>query len=464
MTHPKSIKKVVIVGRKNTGKSTLMNALLKRKRVLSFEMEGTTRDAIEELLEWNGKGFLLVDTGGLTPTFNEKKSSEFWENKIISKIVEKYLKEADLVLFVVDGLTGPTGADEEVAQFIREKLGEESQKKVLLIVNKTEKKSTEAAITDFYSLGFPRIIPVSSKYGKGIPALRDMLLEKYGTPIETQPEDVLKWAFFGRPNVGKSSLLNAIAGEEKAIVSEVPGTTRDVIYYEFQKENSIHRIYDTPGLRKHSRVKEHIEKIMGEKAIDLLEKLVEAGVLVVDATEGLTHQDKTIASLIHRKKKAVVVALNKSDILRNRHVIKEVANSVKRGLAFLGRVKVVPTSAITKEGIDHLIREVEDTILAYRTRVKTSALNALIEETVRRHEGSLLPAKTKLLYATQVETSPPLIVMFFNKKEDIPASFLRYLRNRIQDFFGMEGGPIEFKLKEREETRKKTTSSFRKKR
>ncbi len=445
-----TLKKVVIVGRKNTGKSTLMNALLKSKRALSFELSGTTRDAVEEILTWKGKGLVLVDTGGLA----REGEKDFWEDEIISKIVEEYLKEADAVLFVVDGITGPTGADFEVAQFIREHGINES--KVILVVNKAEKKEIEENALEFYSLGFPEMHTVSAKYGKGIPHLREVLLNRYGNDVPPEPQNLIKWAFYGRPNVGKSSLLNAIVGKEKAIVSEVPGTTRDVIYHEFERNRITHRIYDTPGLRKHGKVREHIEKLMGEKGISLLERYIDIGVLVVDATDGLTHQDKTIASLIHRKKKAILVALNKTDLLPGPHFIKPLVKEIHQGLAFLGRVKVVPTSAVTREGIEELLNEVEELWQSYRTRIKTSALNTLIDEVVRKHEGSLLPAKTKLFYATQVQTAPPLIVMFFNRKDNIPKSFLRYLRNRIQDFFGMEGIPLEFKLKEREESKKKS--------
>lgn len=423
------MKIVTIVGRPNVGKSSLFNALLKKNRAVHFYTPGVTRDVVTDTLTDGEKAVELRDSGGFDPKIKP--------SKIVDKIWET-IWQSELLLFVVSAKEGLTPADEEIAQLIRR-----TGKKVWLIINKVDGPKEKEKTYEFVKLGFKKVFETSIPQKKGISYLRKELLAELGQPFREE-NNTIKWGIYGRPNVGKSSLLNAIIGFERAIVTEVPGTTRDSFYVKFKTNRFTHIIYDTAGLRRKAKVKEHLEKICGEHAIELLDS-IDLALLLCDATEGMTHQDKQLLHLITSRFRGFIIGLNKIDLLSPGE-ISHLLKKIEKESSFAGHAPVLPLSAITGKGVERLLSEVEELYQRFTSRISTGKLNRFIEKEISIRG-------VKLYYATQVQTAPPVIVLFVNRKELMKKEILKYLRNRLQEYFGLQGVPIKFKIKDKEDVR-----------
>ncbi len=440
---------VAIVGRPNVGKSTLFNRLTGRRIAIVEDIPGTTRDRLYANTEWNGVPFILVDTGGLEIA-REKEPLAIASAQYIDLIraqAQKAIEEADLILFVVDVLDGPTAADKDIADILRR-----SRKPVLLVANKADNEKRQEAAVEFYELGLGEPIPVSAIHGLGIGQLMDevvKLLPK--TEAEPEPEAV-KVAIVGRPNVGKSSILNRILGEERVIVSEIPGTTRDAIdtYLEWEGHPLI--LIDTAGIRRKGKIEPGLEKYSVLRALQAISRS-DVSLLVIDGAEGVTSQDAHIAGYILEENKSVIVVVNKWDLVPKRPGIKsEYEKAVRVELRFLDYVPILFVSAKTGEGIDQIIPTVLRVQEERLVRISTGKLNRLIQEAIRAHAPPSKAGRSlKIYYVTQTSVSPPTFVFFVNDPELLHFSYERYLENAIRKHYPFVGTPLKFIFRKRGE-------------
>lgn len=423
--------KVVIVGRTNVGKSTLFNRLIKGKKAITHDRAGVTRDRIYGEVKYIDKPFSLIDTGGLT--FEGEEEIDKW----IFQQVEEALDEASLILFVVDGKAGPTPLDFEVAEYIRR-----TKKSVILVVNKVDGKEQEPLLApEFYTFGFD-VIPISAAHGYNIPLLLEKIQEIL-PKVEEIPEITgLKIALVGRPNAGKSSLINAFVGEKRLIVSSVPGTTRDSVDVVLEKDDNIYVFIDTAGIRRRSKVKDPVEKFSVLRALTS-SKRANVSVLVVDGTERLTHQDKTIIHFLHREKIPFIVAVNKIDLIpKNKHEQLRIYFSSQ--LSFCSHVPIVFTSAVDKRGLGGLLVLIERLWDEVNKRVTTGELNRGLREALMRHQPPLVRNKRpKFYYLTQTDINPPTFVFFLNDHTLLKDSYKRYLEGQIRKNFGFKMSPLK---------------------
>lgn len=423
--------KVVIVGRTNVGKSTLFNRLIKGRKAITHDRAGVTRDRIYGEVKYVDKPFSLIDTGGLV--FESDTEIDKW----IFNQVQEAVEEANLILFVVDGKTGPTPLDAEVADYIRK-----ANKEVLLIVNKVDGKEQELKLApDFYEFGF-EVIPISAAHGYNIPYLLDKIQE-YIPNIEIYEEvSGLKIALIGRPNAGKSSLINAYIGEKRLIVSSIPGTTRDSVDVLLEKDGSNFIFIDTAGIRRKSKVKDPVEKFSVLRALSA-SKRANVTVLVVDATERITHQDKTIIHFLHREKLPFILAANKIDLIpRNKH--EQLRRYFLSELSFCQHVPLIFTSAVDKRGLGGLLALVEKLWNETNKRISTGELNRGLREALIRHQPPLVKNKRpKFYYLTQADVNPPTFVFFLNDHTLLKDSYKRYLEGQIRKIFGFRMSPLK---------------------
>lgn len=434
---------VAIVGRPNVGKSTLFNRLSGHRIAIVEGKPSITRDRIYTDVEWLDNKLILVDTGGIEPGGNDKI-----KNKIKYQ-AELAMEEAELILFVVDGRTGLTPKDEEVAQILRK-----TNKKVILVVNKIEDFSTvEETSWEFYSLGFGEPIPISAEHGKNTGDLMDKIVDNLppkDVEVTADNEMVMDVAIVGKPNVGKSSLVNNIVGQERVIVSDLPGTTRDAIDTLVKWDGLKYNLIDTAGLRRKSRVNESVEYYSNLRAIRAIERA--DGVLVmIDATEGVTNQDKKISGYAHDAGKAIVLALNKWDLIeKDENTLERYRQEVYYHLKFLNYAPVTFISALTGQRIEEALELLEYSIDQNSRRIKTGILNEVLQEAVELREPTGKKGKKlKLYYASQPDVRPPTFIFFVNNPELMHFSYRRYLENVLRESFGFVGSPIKIKLKKR---------------
>ena len=433
---------VAIVGRPNVGKSSLVNRILGRREAIVEETPGVTRDRRSFVAEWQGRSFEVVDTGGLEPGAQGMDAR-------IAEQAQVAMEAADLIVLVVDGTAGATQDDLEVAVQLRR-----SKKPVQLVVNKIDTKADGLLIHDFYGLGLGEGIAVSALHGTGSGDLLDRLVELIP---DTPPQPDGSWAslaLVGRPNVGKSSILNSLLGETRSIVDSTPGTTRDPIDSFIEgSEGRILRIIDTAGMRRQVQIQDPIEYFSFLRSRGTL-KRVDAALLVIDAHEGVTTSDQRIASEILDAGRACVVALNKWDLLRGQEESDRarVERDLATKLRFLPWANFARTSAVSKRGVDKLLPLLENSVESHRTRIPTSVVNRLIQEAQSRRPHPRSGGRAiRILYAAQVSSAPPRFLLFTNGR--LEPNYLRYLENNFRDDYPFTGTPLkfEYRLRKRSE-------------
>ena len=428
---------VCLIGKPNVGKSTIFNRLIKEKKSIILDTPGVTRDRIYGTVNLKNKSFHLIDTGGLT-----LENGDF--NKDILMQATLAIDEADIILFIVDAITEISTEDKMVASMLHR-----SNKKVLLVVNKVDNKQRNDNIYAFYELGFEDIIAVSAEHNIGFDKLNDYF-EKNIVESKIDVDDTIKFCFVGRPNVGKSSLVNALLNEDRLIVSDVAGTTRDAVDSKFKYNGKTYTVIDTAGMRKKGKIYENIEKysyIRSLKAIDRSDVCV----LVIDAKEGIIEHDKHIASYIIDAGKAIVIAVNKWDEIKNPdEEIKKWKLLIENEFQFLSYAKVVFISAKTKKRLGTLMPEIIKAYENHNRVISTSSLNDVIMESVQMHNPPSFKGKRlKIYFTSQSATKPPKFTFEVNNKKLVHFSYARYLENQLRKSFDLEGTPIilEFKNK-----------------
>ena len=425
---------VAIVGRPNVGKSTLFNNLVGDRVAIVDDMPGVTRDRLYRETEWNGTEFVIVDTGGLEP-----RNNDFMMTKIKEQ-AEVAMNEADVILFVVDGKAGVNPLDEEIAYILRKK-----QKPIILCVNKIDNfVEQQDDVYDFWGLGFENLVPISGGHKVNLGDLLDLvteMIEKIELPEEE--EDTLKLAIIGKPNAGKSSLVNRLSGEERTIVSDIAGTTRDAIDTVVQYNDKKYMIIDTAGIRRKSKVEESLEYYSVLRAIKTI-KRADVCILMLDGKEGLTEQDKRIAGIAAEELKPIVVVVNKWDLVdKNKVTMKSMREELYAELPFLSYAPIEFVSALTGQRTTKIL-EISDTIYEeYTKRISTGLLNTVLKEAVLMNNPPARKGRVvKINYATQVSVAPPRFVLFCNYPELIHFSYARYIENKFRESFGFEGSPI----------------------
>jgi len=427
---------VAIVGRANVGKSTLFNRLTRERRAIVDDTPGITRDRLVSEVSWGDRSFCLVDTGGMEPDAAEGAGGI---QALVRRQAQAAVSEADLVIFLADGKGGLHPGDAQVIDFLRR-----SGKPVLYAVNKIDGPEREDDSYEFYQLGLERIFPISAAHGYGIREFMDVLVEMLPPASEEEAAGSrIRVAVIGRPNVGKSSLVNRVLGAERVLVSEVPGTTRDAVDVAFMFGGEPYVLVDTPGIRRRSKTVDKIEKFSVLKALKSIERS-QVALLVVDASDGITDQDVRIAGYIHERKRAAVVVLNKWDLVENEpRKLKEIDDSVGYALKFMPYAPVVRLSALTGSRVRRLLPTVSAVFLQYNTRVTTATLNEAIARAVAHHEPPVHRGRrVKILYATQASMRPPTFVLFVTRPEAIHFSYERYLTNQIREAFSLDKTPI----------------------
>jgi GTP-binding protein len=435
------------------GKSTLFNRLIGERRAVVSDIPGTTRDRIITEAEWNGRAFVLVDTGGIeilpdavtqgrrpgpvAPLLED--SAQFIP--LIRAQAEQAIEEADLILFLTDAATGLTGADREVADLLRR-----SDKPVLLVVNKVDNERRAQEAVEFYELGLGEIYPISAIHGTGVGDLLDLVVSRLPAPVE-EPEaddDAVHIAILGRPNVGKSSLLNRLLGAERAIVSPVAGTTRDALDTEMVWDGQKIILIDTAGIRRRGKIVPGVEKYSVLRTIKATER-ADVALLLIDATEGITAQDTHIAGIIAEQGVSIVIVVNKWDAVppEVRSERADVETEVREALKFMAYIPVLFISALTGQRVKHVLPTALEVVEARYQRISTGALNDVLRQALDHHSPpSKKGRKMKLYYATQAAVAPPLFVLFINDPRLVHFSYTRYLENCIRDVYPFPGTPI----------------------
>ncbi len=432
---------VAIVGRPNVGKSTLFNRLAGARKAIVEDIPGVTRDRLYDSTDWAGREFVIIDTGGI----------RFDEGDIFAREIKLQaqlaIEEADVIVLVLDSQEGITPEDEQVSNLLRK-----SKKPVVLAANKVENFDRQLEYYEFYKLGLGDPIPVSAMHGRNINELLDAVVEQFA-PAEEYQEDseAIKIAIVGRPNVGKSSLVNALLGEERVIVSDTPGTTRDAIDTPFEYEGNRYILIDTAGMRKKSRITEATEKYSVIRALKSVERS-DVVLIMLDANEGVIEQDKRIAGYVHEQGKASVIIVNKWDLIeKDGQTMNKFDKDIREELKFLAYCPILYVSALTKKRIFKILELVDFVSDQHNRRIQTSDLNQVINEAMLLNP---LPGgggkKIKIYYATQVQTAPPTFVFFANYPEKVHFSYLRYLDNVLRKNFGFEGTPIKLIVRKRE--------------
>jgi len=430
---------VAVVGRPNVGKSALFNRLLARRVAIVEDTPGVTRDRLQAPCEWAGREFTLVDTGGLVSGSGEPLAVQ------VRRQAEQAIRDAHVVLFVVDAAEGLVPQDQEIAGLLHHR-----HRPVLLVANKVDSASLALHAYEFHALGLGEPIPVSAVHGLGIGDLLDAIAAVLPeTEAPAAPDEAVRVAFLGRPNVGKSSLVNALLGEERVIVDPRPGTTRDAVDTALEYDGRAVVLIDTAGLRRRSRVDENVEFYSTRRAYDALTR-ADVAVLVVDATEGITDQDQRIARTAYEEGRGAVVAVNKWDLLTG-YTVDQVQRVAQDRLRFLGAVPVCMTSAVRREGIGALMHAVFKAATARAARIPTGPLNRVVEQAVRAVEPAADPGGRHLhiYYATQPQTRPPTFVLFVNDPNLLTAEYRRYLERRVREAFDLAGTPVRWVLRGR---------------
>ena len=431
---------VAIVGSPNVGKSTLFNRLIGERRAIVDDAAGITRDRLYAKCTWLGKTFSLIDTGGI-----EMKNRPFQEQ--IRMQANIAIDEADVIVFITDGQLGVTNDDRMVARILQKQ-----NKPIILAVNKIDEGLHTSNIYDFYSLGLGDPIAISGSHGVGTGDLLNRIVSVLPEEKEELHEEQVTFCLIGRPNVGKSSLTNALLSQDRVIVSDISGTTRDSIDTPFTKDGQEYVVIDTAGLKKKGKIYESIDKYSAIRALKAIERS-EIVLLLIDGKEGITDQDKHVISYAVDLHKAIIIVVNKWDIVnKETNTMSDYTKIIRQEYKFLDYAPVVFVSALKKQRLDTLFDALKMVHEAYYTRVKTSLLNDVIQDALMLNPApDFNGGRLKVFYASQVTTAPPTFVLVVNNPDYMHFSYARYLENRLRDVFNFEGTPIKIKLKERKQ-------------
>ena len=426
-------------GRANVGKSTIFNRMVGERISIVEDVAGVTRDRIYAKASWLTKEFSVIDTGGI-----ELENASFTTQ--IKMQAEIAIEEADVIVFVVNGREGITKEDEYVARLLQK-----SRKPIILVVNKIDDNQFRDYIYEFYALGVGDPIPVSGSHGIGIGDLLDQIINQLDLQDEETNEDEISFSIIGRPNVGKSSLTNAILGEERVIVSNIEGTTRDAIDTPFVKDGQKYRVVDTAGMRKKGKVYENIEKYSILRALTSIEKS-DVILVVIDGETGIREQDKHVAGYAHEAGKGVVIVYNKWDLVdKDEKTMQKKQKEIYEQFKYLDYARIVFTSAKTGQRVDQIFPLIQESYENSRKRVQTSVLNdVLVDAQLMNPTTTFNGGRLKIFYANQVAVCPPTFVLFSNDPQYLHFSYKRYLENRLREAFGFEGTPIHIICRKRD--------------
>lgn len=429
-------KVVAIVGSPNVGKSTIFNRIVGDRRAIVDDEAGITRDRLYATATWLKKTFTLIDTGGI-----EIANRPFQEQIRIQANIA--IEEADIIIFVADGQVGVTSDDRMVAKMLHK-----VNKPIILAVNKIDNGLQASNASEFYSLGLGDPIPVSGSHGVGIGEILNKIVDSITDSKEEKIDNTLTFCLIGRPNVGKSSLTNAILSEERVIVSDISGTTRDSIDTPFRKDGKDYVVIDTAGLKKKGKIYEAIDKYSAIRALKAIERS-EIVLLVIDGHQGIIEQDKHVIQYATDLHKAIIIVVNKWDIVdKDTNTMSSFTKNIRKEYKFLDYAPIVYLSALKRKRLDTLFEALNNVHEAYHTRIKTSLLNDVLQEAqVMNQAPDFNGGRLKIYYATQVLTCPPTITLVVNDPEFMHFSYQRYLENRLRETFNFDGTPIKFSLK-----------------
>ena len=432
---------IAIVGRANVGKSTLFNRLARKRKAIVDDEPGVTRDRNYAEASWDDRPFILIDTGGFEPTAKENIQQQVREQ------VEVAIEEANLILFLLDGKEGLMPADIEVASYLRKVV-----KPVFYVVNKIDGERQEEEVWDFYHLGVEALHSISAEHGRGIGGLMEEVLKNFppAPPSEERVGEEIRVALVGRPNVGKSSLLNKLIGRQRAVVDPTPGTTRDAIDTPFFKGDRKYLFIDTAGIRRKSKISQRLEKYSVIKALKSLERC-DVALVLLDGFEGLTEQDARIAEYAHDSGRAIILVVNKWDLVqRDSSTMEKYKERIRNEMRTLDYVPILFISALKGQRVGKIFEATEEVIAEHRKRVPTAGLNQWLQETVQSYPPPLYRNRAvKLYYISQVGVAPPTFVLFANDPRAIGESYSRYLTRRLRERYGFRGSPLRLFIRQR---------------
>lgn len=451
---------VALVGRPNVGKSTLFNRLVGERKAIVEDEPGTTRDRVYAPAEWTNRPFLLVDTGGIDIGATDKAPIKGDQPETLSRAsrdfvreirqqAELAIEEADVVVFLTDAKDGLTEADRDVAEILRR-----SDRPVVVAANKADNESRRQAALEFYELALGEIYPISALHGTGTGDLLDAIVAQVPEVPEEPESDAVRIAIVGRPNVGKSSLLNALLQEERAIVSPIAGTTRDAIDTELLWEGQKIVLIDTAGIRRRGKVEVGIEKYSVLRAVNAIQRC-DVALLLIDAADGVTAQDAHVAEFILEAYKSVAVIVNKWDAVEDKDstMINRYEEDIRHRMKFLAYAPLLFISATTRQRVSKVLPLANRIALQRSVRIPTAELNRILREAMVEHPAPSRKGKPlKLLYATQAETEPPTFIVFVNDKELVHFSYERFLENRIRAVYPFEGTPLRLFFRGRDDS------------
>jgi len=432
---------VAIIGRPNVGKSTLFNKIVQKRISIVENHPGVTRDRIYGQAEWLGKEFSVIDTGGIEPHTND----EMLVN--MRRQAQLAIDTADVIIFIVDGKSGLTANDFEIASMIRK-----TSTPYILAVNKLDGYEKQNLIYEFYKLNLGNPFAISAEHGLGIGDLLDEVVSSFKNTETAYEAKRVKIAVVGRPNVGKSTLINSLLGEERVIVSNIPGTTRDAIDTIFNYEGQSYTLVDTAGLRKKNKIYENIERYSTIRSIKAIEE-ADICLLMMDATQNISDQDLKIAGLIESRSKAVIIVVNKWDLVnKETNTMKNITDEIRKKFHFIDYAPVLFISALNKSRTDKIMPQIKDILAEYDKKISTGLLNSMVNDAILAHQPPSKNGKRlKIYYATQTETHPPAFTFFVNDVSLIQTSYRKYLLNRLREAFEFNGVPILLKFKSRGE-------------
>jgi GTP-binding protein len=431
---------VAIVGRPNVGKSSLFNRIVGERVSITDDASGITRDRIYSKATWLNQEFIVIDTGGIILK-DEPFSQEIKAQALLA------VDEADLIVMVVDVRTGITAEDDDVIGLLQR-----SGKPIIVAVNKVDDQNFQDNVYDFYRLGVDAVVPVSSLHGIGIGDLLDMIIHQLPErKVAEYGKDVIRYCLIGQPNVGKSTLANAVLGEERVIVSDVPGTTRDAIDAVYTRDGRDYVVIDTAGIRKRGKIYERAEKYSLLRALAAIERS-DIAVILLDGTEQLIEQDKRIAGYARENNRAAIIAVNKWDaVVKDDKTMNRLTAEIRKNFLFLDFAPLVFISAKNRQRINTLLEEIDRVYENFTRRMPTNILNDIINDAVLLNQPpEFNGARIKIYYATQEGTKPPTVVLFVNDPKHMHFSYLRYLENQIRANFEFTGTPLKFILRKKE--------------
>ena len=429
---------VAIVGSPNVGKSTIFNRIVGHRRAIVDDQPGVTRDRLYETAEWLDRSFRLVDTGGI-----EIADRPFQEQIRIQ--TQLAIDEADVIIFVADGKKGVSKDDRFISKMLFK-----TNKPVILAVNKIDNQDMLMGLGEFYSLGLGEPIAVSGEHGIGIGDILDKIIKVLPKVEEVQYDDAITFSIIGRPNVGKSSLVNAILKKERVIVSDIVGTTRDSIDTKLTRDEQDYVVIDTAGLKKRGKIYESVDKYSMLRALAAVDRS-EIVLLVIDANEGIIEQDKHVVSYAIEKKKAIIIVVNKWDLIKKeQNTQSNFEKEIRKQFQFLEYAPIVFVSAKTTSKVDNIFDKINMVHKAYDTHISTSLLNQVVQDAQMMNEApDFNGGRLKIYFVNQANSCPPTFVLFVNKPKYAHFSYLRYIENRLRDSFNLDGTPIEIVLRER---------------